>query len=49
MNWPKWWDWELEISPHVEKRMEERDFTEIDLRAMMQRARAFGPDEIDVR
>ncbi len=49
MNWPKWWDWELEISPHVEKRMEERDFTEIDLRAMMQRAQAFEPDEIEGR
>lgn len=35
MNWPIWWDWELEISPHVEKRMEERNFTEIDLRDMM--------------
>ena len=47
MNWPMWWDWELEISPHVEKRMEERTFTEIDLREMLQRAHAFELDEIE--
>lgn len=49
MNWPIWWDWEIEISPHVEKRMEERNFTEIDLRDMMQRAQACDPDEIEGR
>ena len=49
MNWPIWWDWELEISPHVEKRMEEREFTEIDLRDMMQRAQACDSDEIEGR
>jgi len=49
MNWPIWWDWELEISPHVEKRMEERNFTEIDLRDMMQRAQACDPGEIEGR
>ncbi len=49
MNWPTWWDWELEISPHVEKRMEERNFTEIDLRDMMQRAQTFEADEIEGR
>ena len=49
MNWPRWWNWELEITPHVEKRMEERDFTESDLRAMLDRADAFGPDEIEGR
>ena len=49
MNWPAWWDWELEISPHAEKRMEERDFTEIDLREMVQRAHAFELDEIGGR
>ncbi len=41
MNWPTWWDWELENSPHAEKRMEERNFTEVDLRSMMQRADTF--------
>ncbi len=49
MNWPIWWDWELEITPHVETRMEERDFTEIDLRTMLDRADTFEPDEIEGR
>lgn len=49
LNWPIWWDWELEITPHVETRMEERDFTEIDLRTMLDRADAFEPDEIEGR
>lgn len=35
MNWPAWWAWELEITPHVEKRMEPRGFTEIELREML--------------
>ena len=45
MNWPDWWNWELEITPHVEKRMEQRDFTEIALREMLNRARGLWPDE----
>jgi hypothetical protein len=27
---PEWWEWELELTPHVEKRMEDRGFTEDD-------------------
>jgi hypothetical protein len=38
MPWPEWWEWELEITPHLEKRMEDRDCTEIDLRTMLARA-----------
>ena len=45
MNWPFWWKWELEITPHVEKRMEQRNFTEIALREMMDRAVGFRPVE----
>ncbi len=37
--WPEWWDWELEFSSHIEMRMVDRDFTEIDLRAMYDRAK----------
>jgi len=32
---PKWWTWPLELTPHVEERMEERGLTEIDLRMML--------------
>jgi hypothetical protein len=47
--WPAWWDWELELTPHVERRMEDRDFTEVDLRAMLEAAVGFRADVIDGR
>ena len=47
--WPGWWQWELEIGPHVLKRMEDRRFTEVDLRSMLERARRFRPDVVEGR
>lgn len=35
MSVPKWWDWELEFTPHLLKRMEDRGFNEVDLRSML--------------
>lgn len=35
---PVWWDWEIELSVHVLKRMVERRFSEVDLRRMMDSA-----------
>lgn len=32
---PPWWEWEIELSPHVLKRMVDRGFSETDLRAML--------------
>ena len=49
MNWPAWWYWELELSSHLEKRMLQRDFTEIDLRTMLEQAIAYRPDFIKGR
>lgn len=46
MEWPKWWDWELELSSHVEKRMEDRDFTEIELRGMLDVADGYRADVV---
>ena len=37
-NWPQWWSWELELSPHLLKRMVDRDFSEVDLRIMLESA-----------
>jgi hypothetical protein len=37
-SWPDWWEWELELSVHLLKRMVDRRFTEIDLRSMMDAA-----------
>ncbi len=41
-RWPEWWDWELELSPHLLKRMADRGFSELDLRAMLDRQEATG-------
>jgi hypothetical protein len=49
LNWPDWWDWELDLTPHLLKRMEDRDFNELDLRRMLQHARAFRSDIVEGR
>lgn len=49
MEWPEWWTWELEFTPHLERRMEDRDFTEVDLRAMLERAAGYRRDVIEDR
>lgn len=41
---PEWWTWEIEISPHVEERMQDREFSEVDLRAMFDDATGYRPD-----
>lgn len=43
-DWPDWWDWELELSPHLLKRMLDRRFTEVDLRRMLADAQDVRPD-----
>lgn len=43
---PTWWDWELECSVHVEQRMLERGITEVELRAMLERARELAPSHV---
>jgi hypothetical protein len=48
-RWPEWWDWELELSLHLFKRMADRGFSELDLRAMLERARGYRPDIIEGR
>jgi len=49
MEWPGWWAWELELPSHLEKRMEDRDFSEIELREMLDRASGYKPDVIEDR
>ena len=44
MRWPVWLDWELELTPHVLKRMVDREFTELDLRQMLEDASGLRPD-----
>lgn len=44
-EWPDWWSWEIELSPHVLKRMIDREFSEADLRLMMADASGYRPDD----
>jgi hypothetical protein len=48
-KWPHWWEWELELSPHLLKRMIDRGFTEVDLRHMMERATSLDADIVEGR
>jgi len=32
---PEWWEWPLAFTAHVESRMEERQFSEVELRTML--------------
>jgi len=48
-RWPPWWDWELELSPHLLKRMIDRGFTEVDLRRMLQYATGYHRDIVEGR
>ena len=41
--WPEWGGWELELSAHLEMRMEDRDFSEVNLRAMLEHASGVYP------
>jgi hypothetical protein len=40
---PEWWDFELELSPHVLDRMIDRDFSEAELRMMIEVADDLRP------
>ena len=47
--WPEWWNWELEFNPHLEKRMLDRNFNEIDLRTMLEDVKGYHPDVVEGR
>jgi hypothetical protein len=48
-KWPPWWEWDLELSPHLLKRMVDRRFTELDLRRMLDRATGIRRDIVKGR
>jgi hypothetical protein len=41
IEWPEWWNWELEFSQHLLKRMMDRQFNEVELREMLQNAKGY--------
>jgi hypothetical protein len=40
-TFPEWWNWDLSFTSHAELRMEQRDVTEVEVRAMLERATGF--------
>jgi hypothetical protein len=46
---PKWWNWELSFTGHAELRMEQRGVTEVDVRAMLERATRYEPTVVEGR
>jgi len=40
---PEWWDWEIELTPPLLKRMLDRGFSEVDLRLMLTDASEYAP------
>jgi hypothetical protein len=48
-RWPQWWDWELELSPHIFKRMLDRGFSELDLRTMLEHSKDYKKDVVEGR
>jgi hypothetical protein len=43
-EWPQWWSWELELSPHLMKRMADRGFDETELRLMLEDSSGYHED-----
>ena len=48
-TFPEWWNWELSFTAHAELRMEQRGVTEIDVRAMLERAARYEPSVVEGR
>jgi hypothetical protein len=49
MLWPPWWEWELEFTSHLEERMIDRSYNEVDLRMMLETASGLRPNHVDGR
>lgn len=43
MDVPDWWEWKLGFVVHLEERMEERGFSETELRQMLEEATDLSP------
>jgi hypothetical protein len=46
---PEWWNWDLSFTSHAEMRMEQRGVTEVEVRAMLERATGFEPSVVEGR
>ena len=48
-SWSEWWDWDIEFTPHLLKRMEDRNFDEVDLREMLNRSKSYKSNIVEGR
>ena len=48
-TFPVWWNWDLSFTSHAEMRMEQRGVTEVEVRAMLERATGFEPSVVEGR
>jgi hypothetical protein len=48
-TFPEWWNWDLSFTSHTELRMEQRGVTEVDVRAMLEKATGFEPNVVEGR
>ncbi len=48
-TFPEWWSWDLSFTGHAELRMEQRGVTEVEVRAMLERATGFEASVVEAR
>lgn len=48
-TFPEWWSWDLSFTSHAELRMEQRGVTEVEVRAMLEKALGFEPNVVEGR
>jgi hypothetical protein len=48
-TFPEWWNWDLSFTGHAELRMEQRGVTEVEVRAMLERATGFDASVVQGR
>jgi uncharacterized protein DUF4258 len=48
-TFPGWWNWDLSFTSHAELRMEQRGVTEVEVRAMLEKATSFDPSVVEGR
>jgi hypothetical protein len=46
---PEWWSWVLSFTGHAELRMEQRGVTDVEVRAMLERATGFEASVVEGR
>ena len=49
VQWPEWWNWEIEFSGHLLERMVDRHFNEVELRAVLDTATGYYKNEKEER